>query len=91
MMHPEYRDSSADDEDGDASLHTGRMVPIYEAAGKVTTRALRTLMHRMLEELRAAADDPLPEHIRAQLKLPDRWTAIRELHFPAAGCGPAAA
>ena len=81
MMHPEY-EILAEDEDGDASLHTGRIVPVYEAAGKVTTRALRTLIHRILESVAPLADDPLPEHIRARLKLPDRWTAIRELHFP---------
>ena len=81
MMHPEY-EILADDEDGDASLHTGRIVPVYEAAGKVTTRALRTLLHRILESVAPLRDDPLPEHIRAQLKLPDRWSAIRELHFP---------
>src|SRR5579872_1951 len=81
MMHPEY-EILADDEDGDASLHTGRIVPVYEAAGKVTTRALRTLLHRILESIAPLRDDPLPEHIRAQLKLPDRWNAIRELHFP---------
>ena len=81
MMHPEY-EILADDEDGDASLHTGRIVPVYEAAGKVTTRALRTLLHRILGSASPQLDDPLPEHIRAQLKLPDRWSAIRELHFP---------
>ena len=81
MMHPEY-EILADDEDGDASLHTGRIVPVYEAAGKVTTRALRTLLHRILESIAPLRDDPVPEHIRAQLKLPDRWKAIRELHFP---------
>jgi len=83
MMHPEY-EILADDEDGDASLHTGRIVPVYEAAGKVTTRALRTLLHRILESTAPLRDDPLPEHIRARLKLPDRWSAIRELHFPPA-------
>jgi ATP-dependent DNA helicase RecG len=81
MMHPEY-EILADDEDGDASLHTGRIVPVYEAAGKVTTRALRTLLHRILENIAPLRDDPLPDNIRAQLKLPDRWNAIRELHFP---------
>jgi len=81
MMHPEY-EILADDEDGDASLHTGRIVPVYEAAGKVTTRALRTLLHRILESVAPLNDDPVPEHIRKQLKLPDRWNAIRELHFP---------
>ena len=81
MMHPEY-EILAEDEDGDASLHTGRIVPVYEAAGKVTTRALRTFIHRILESVAPFADDPVPEHIRARLKLPDRWNAIRELHFP---------
>lgn len=83
MMHPEY-EILAEDDDGDASLHTGRIVPVYEAAGKVTTRALRTLLHRILDSIAPLRDDPVPEHIRAQLKLPDRWSAIRELHFPPA-------
>ena len=81
MMHPEY-EILAEDEDGDASLHTGRIVPVYEAAGKVNTRALRTLIHRILESVAPFTEDPIPEHIRARLKLPDHWTAIRELHFP---------
>ena len=59
MMHPEYEILS-DDEDGDASLHTGRIVPIYEAAGKVTTRVFRTLLHRILESIAPLRDDPLP-------------------------------
>jgi ATP-dependent DNA helicase RecG len=83
MMHPEFEILS-DDEDGDASLHTGRIVPVYEAAGKVTTRALRTLVNRILESIASIADDPLPEHICSELKLPDYWSAIRALHFPPA-------
>ena len=80
MMHPDY-EILADEEDGDASLHTGRVVPIYEAAGKVTTRMFRVLLHRILEGI-DPLPDPLPPHILHQLKLPDRWSAIRELHFP---------
>jgi ATP-dependent DNA helicase RecG len=80
MMHPEFEVLSGA-EDGDASLHTGRVVPIYEAAGKVTTRILRALIHRILESM-PQLDDPLPKHILAALKLPDRTTAIRDLHFP---------
>ena len=83
MMHPEFEILSGDDE-GDASIHTGRIVPVYTAAGKITTRALRLLLHRILEGL-APVDDPLPARILNQLKLPDRWNAIRELHFPAQG------
>ncbi|HEY2845551.1 MAG TPA: ATP-dependent DNA helicase RecG [Bryobacteraceae bacterium] len=80
MMHPEFEILTADD-DGDASLHTGRVVPVYEAAGKVNTRVLRMLMHRVLESL-PQQPDPLPAHILRQMKLPDRWSAIRGLHFP---------
>src|SRR6202163_2477389 len=80
MMHPEFEVLSNDD-DGDASLHTGRVVPIYEASGKVSTRVFRALIHRVLENL-PPQNDPLPPHVLQQMKLPDRWRAIRELHFP---------
>jgi ATP-dependent DNA helicase RecG len=84
ILHPEFEILSADDSEGDAALHTGRIVPIYEAAGKVTTRAFRLLIHRILESLEPV-EDFLPQTIRQQLKLPDRWTALRTLHFPAQG------
>jgi ATP-dependent DNA helicase RecG len=80
MMHPEFEILSADD-DGDSSLHTGRVVPVYEAAGKVNTRVFRTLIHRVLESS-PPQKDPLPPHILQQMKLPDRWSALRDLHFP---------
>lgn len=81
IMHPEFEILAADD-DGDLALHTGRVVPIYEAAGKVTTRALRTLVNRVLENLGPVTQDPLPRNIAERLKLPTRWDAIRETHFP---------
>jgi ATP-dependent DNA helicase RecG len=80
MLHPEFEILSGDDE-GDATLHVGRLVPIYEAVSKLTTRLLRVFMHRILETL-GPIDDPLPEHLRARLKLPERATAIRDVHFP---------
>jgi ATP-dependent DNA helicase RecG len=81
MLHPEYEILGAEEE-GEAGLHTGRIVPIYEAAGRITTRVFRTLIHRVLEEV-APAEDPMPEAIRRRLALPDRGQALRELHFPA--------
>ena len=82
IMHPEFEVLTAEDEDGEAMLHSGRIVPIYEAAGKITTRVLRALLHRVLENL-APVPDELPEPIRRRLRMPDRWTALREVHFPA--------
>jgi ATP-dependent DNA helicase RecG len=84
MMHPEFEILAGDDSDGDAALHTGRIVPVYEAAGKVTTRAFRSLVHRVLESI-APLEDDLPAALGERLKLPDRWSAIRSLHFPPPG------
>jgi len=81
MLHPEFEILSEEDEEGEAALHVGRVVPIYEAAGKITTRVFRRLIHRVLETL-SPLPDPLPASIRQRLKLPDLWTAIRNLHFP---------
>jgi ATP-dependent DNA helicase RecG len=83
MLHPEFEILSGDDEDGEAALHTGRVVPVYEAVSKLTTRVLRVFMHRILEQL-APPEDYLPPHLLQQLKMPARWTAIRETHFPPA-------
>ncbi|MEX2264564.1 MAG: ATP-dependent DNA helicase RecG [Bryobacteraceae bacterium] len=84
MLHPDFEILSEDDEDGEATLHVGRVVPIYEAISKVNARALRTIIHRALEELNPA-EDRLPAAIRRRLKLPDYWTALREVHFPPPG------
>jgi ATP-dependent DNA helicase RecG len=85
MLHPEYEILSGD-EDDDTSLHTGRVVPIYEAAGRITTRMFRSLIARVLESVDPRAgsliEDALPRHILDRLKLPDRWTALQSLHFP---------
>src|SRR5271157_1419803 len=81
MLHPEFEILSGDDEDGEAALHVGRVVPIYEAVSKLTTRMLRVIMHRILESV-PPQEDFLPLFLRSRLKMPDRWTAIRQTHFP---------
>jgi ATP-dependent DNA helicase RecG len=81
ILHPEFEILSEDDEDGESSLHTGRVVPIYEACGKITTRVLRTILYRVLQTL-SPVEDPLPAPILQRLKFPDRWTALQQVHFP---------
>jgi len=83
ILHPEF-EILGEEEEGETGLHTGRIVPIYEAAAKITTRVFRRLLWHVLETL-PAGPDPLPERLRAELKLPDFWTAIRDLHFPPPG------
>jgi ATP-dependent DNA helicase RecG len=85
IMHPEFEILTTDDAEGEAGLHTGRIVPVYEAAAKITTRVFRGLLHRVLGSIEPLPD-PLPAAILERLKLPDRWTAIQSLHFPETGC-----
>src|SRR5947199_4340473 len=66
MLHPEFEILSGDDEEGEAALHTGRIVPIYEAPGKLTTRILRGIAHRIFQSL-APIEDPLPQFLRDRL------------------------
>jgi ATP-dependent DNA helicase RecG len=84
MMHPEMELLSGEEDDGDSALHVGRIVPVYEAAGKVTTRSLRVLLHRVLSDI-PPLEDRLPEAIRTRLKFPSRTEAIRAAHFPPSG------
>ena len=81
MMHPEYELLRGDDDEGEESLHTGRIVPVYEAAGKVNTRVLRSVLKRLTDAL-PPIPDPLPDDIRRRLRLPSLEIAIREVHFP---------
>jgi ATP-dependent DNA helicase RecG len=81
MLHPEFELLTGDDDEGESALHVGRIVPIYEAAGKVNTRIFRNLLWHVLNTL-PTLDDPLPPDLRQRLKLPDIGRAIRDTHFP---------
>jgi ATP-dependent DNA helicase RecG len=85
FTNPEYEIVRADADEDDESIHTGRIVPIYEKAGSVTTRMQRTLVHRLLASLPPDLADPLPSAVRAARRLPDRRQAILDVHFPPAG------
>src|SRR6185369_962732 len=71
MLHPEFEILSGDDDEGNAALHVGRVVPIYEAVAKITTRVLRTLIHNTLAAI-APVEDRIPPGIRARMGMPDR-------------------
>jgi ATP-dependent DNA helicase RecG len=85
FTNPEYEIIRGDADDDDATVHTGRIVPIYEKAGGVTPRMQRALVHRLLAELPPAIPDPVPEPIRARRQLPDRRSAFADAHFPPTG------
>ena len=85
LTNPEYELIRSDADDEDATIHTGRIVPIYEKVGSLTTRVQRSLMHRLMQLLPDDLADPLPAPICAARGLPDRRTAISQAHFPPPG------
>ncbi len=85
LSNPDYEVLRDDSEEGEATIHTGRIVPVYEKAGTLTPRIQRSLMHRVLTELPAELSDPLPASVREARQLMSRREAFRAAHFPPAG------
>jgi ATP-dependent DNA helicase RecG len=67
------------------SIHTGRIVPVYEKTGTLTTKMQRTVVHYALERLPSELVDPLPEEIRRRRDFPPLAEAMRAVHFPPPG------
>jgi len=87
LQNPQYEILKSDDpaEAEDETLHTGRIVPVYEKTGTLTTKMQRVLVHHALAQLPAELADPLPPAVRARQRLIDRRQALTEVHFPPAG------
>jgi ATP-dependent DNA helicase RecG len=67
------------------SLEVGRIVPIYEGTGKLTTRWFRRIIHSALEALDPNLPDAIPAAIRGRLGLVPRFEAFWRAHWPDAG------
>jgi ATP-dependent DNA helicase RecG len=98
LQNPQYEilkgDGEAEPEPGhapsapptdDDTLHTGRIVPVYEKTGTLTTKMQRVIVHRALAELPDDVPDPVPADVRARQQLLGRREALLDVHFPAAG------
>ena len=66
-------------------IHTGRIVPVYERTGSVTTNMQRKLVWDALQQLPAEMFDPVPPDIRTRERWPSRAAALRAAHFPESG------
>jgi len=62
-------------------VHTGRITPIHRATEGISTRSIRELVWRALEQLHSIPD-PLPRGILAAESLVPFDTALRQIHFP---------
>lgn len=70
------------EEDQPASIHAGRLVPVYPLTEGLSLRYLRTIMYNALENYAGQIKDPLPEKLRAELGLMELTEALRGIHFP---------
>jgi ATP-dependent DNA helicase RecG len=71
-------------EDTDVQLHTGRIVPVYERTGMVTTNMQRRYVWQALEQVPTDAFDPVPTDILQRERWPARRDALWQTHFPGA-------
>ncbi len=67
------------------SLETGRIVPIYEATGKLNARWFRRIIRTALELMPPEVGDAIPKAIRERLGLVPRAEALWQVHWPDAG------
>lgn len=65
-----------------ATLHLGRVVPIYHETRGWSSRQMRALLQPILDETLARVEDPLPEALRRRHKLPALGDALRAVHAP---------
>jgi ATP-dependent DNA helicase RecG len=73
------------DESAEAGIHTGRIVPVYERTGSVTTNMQRKLVWDVLQQLPLEMFDPVPADILAREGWPSRHVALGPAHFPEKG------
>src|ERR1700722_1564590 len=64
------------------STEVGRIVPIYEAIGSISSRMLRRIIYGVLLNFEGNVPDPLPAAIRERYKFPTRREALLYAHFP---------
>jgi len=86
LVNPHYEiirhEGSEDLPPEEATIHTGRIVPVYEKIGSVTPNLQRALVYRALQHLPEDLDDPLPGEVRARRGMPPRGVALHDAHFP---------
>jgi len=68
-------------------LEVGRITPVYESLGgsRLASRWQRKVIFNLLEGMRGAVPECLPQAMLERLELPDRERSLREVHFPLEG------
>ena len=81
MVNPQIELVGGDEAPAD-STEVGRIVPVYEAIGSISSRMLRRMTYNALLNFDGSLPDPLPEEIRERFRFPTRREALMYVHFP---------
>jgi ATP-dependent DNA helicase RecG len=85
MINPQIEVLTASQESASAdSTEVGRIVPIYEAIGGISSRMIRRLIYGLLQNLGADIPETLPPEMLKRYGLPTRREALMYVHFPPA-------
>ena len=79
MENPEYEVVEGD---GEETIHTGRIVPIYHATAGISTRTIRSIMKNIVDGCTDSLHEFLPEGFLERFRIPALPDAMREVHFP---------
>jgi ATP-dependent DNA helicase RecG len=88
MIQPQFEIlPDASDDAQTQMLEVGRITPVYESLGgsRLASRWQRKVIFNLLESMRGAVPECLPQSMLQRLDFPDRETALREVHFPPEG------
>jgi ATP-dependent DNA helicase RecG len=81
MVNPQI-ELIGDDKAPADSTEVGRIVPIYEAIGSISSRMLRRIIYSVLLGFEGEVPDALPAEIRERYRFPTRREALLYAHFP---------
>lgn len=81
MVNPQI-ELIGSDQNAEDSTEVGRIVPIYEAIGAISSRMLRRIIYEILLNFDGEVPDPLPENLRERHRFPTRREAVIYAHFP---------
>src|SRR5487761_629476 len=84
MINPEFELLRPGNSPAD-STEVGRIVPIYEAIGAVSSRLLRRIIYAALQGFTGDVPDPLPSDVLRRYAFPSRRDALIAIHFPPHG------
>ena len=88
MIQPQFELLPDEGDDAETRLlEVGRITPVYESLGgsRLASRWQRRVIFHLLDSVRGAVPEYLPAALLDRLNLPDRETALRQVHYPPEG------